>query len=275
LRKVDDYVKPSCNVNPKLARQAGCAGVIIQIYEIQQPNDVEWLVAAGVDHIGSVLLSEADWKVAAIRETVAAVQSAGAKSAVIPLFHTVDRVMRVLDYYRPDIIHFCETLENPSKIGRLIDLQRAVRSRFPQVRIMRSIPVPGAGARGAHDALAAARQFESVSDMFLTDTLLPGAPAADQPVSGFVGITGTVCDWGVAALLVKQSRIPVILAGGISPYNVADGIRCVKPAGVDSCTQTNAQDDRGRPIRFKKDPERVARLVAAVRRAEAGNTADP
>ena len=58
------------------------------------------------------------------------------------------------------------------------------------------------------------------------------------------------------------------MAGGISPENVAEGIRRVKPAGVDSCTRTNALDKNGVPIRFKKDLQRVKRLVHAVREAE-------
>jgi phosphoribosylanthranilate isomerase len=63
-------------------------------------------------------------------------------------------------------------------------------------------------------------------------------------------------------------RIPVILAGGISPDNVAEGIRRVRPAGVDSCTRTNALDKKGVPIRFKKDLQQVRRLVSAVRETE-------
>jgi phosphoribosylanthranilate isomerase len=39
----------------------------------------------------------------------------------------------------------------------------------------------------------------------------------------------------------------------------------VKPAGVDSCTQTNALDNQGLSIRFKKDTTKVQKLVAAVR----------
>ena len=68
--------------------------------------------------------------------------------------------------------------------------------------------------------------------------------------------------------LVEASPIPVILAGGISPENVFDAIGRVKPAGIDSCMQTNARDSRGRPIRFRKDLDRVRRLLDEVRRAE-------
>ena len=60
----------------------------------------------------------------------------------------------------------------------------------------------------------------------------------------------------------------VILAGGISPQNVMGGIRNIRPAGVDSCTRTNALDENGRPIRFKKDLAKVRMLVEQVRAAE-------
>jgi phosphoribosylanthranilate isomerase len=103
----------------------------------------------------------------------------------------------------------------------------------------------------------------------LTDTLLPstGNTARDQPVQGFVGITGETSDWHTARELVVHTRIPVILAGGLSPENVEAGITTVQPAGVDSCTATNQVDSQGRPIRFRKDRSRVLRFVAAARQA--------
>ena len=103
-----------------------------------------------------------------------------------------------------------------------------------------------------------------MSDWFLTDTLL--VLGEEQPVAGHVGITGKVCDWEVARDLVIQSPIPVILAGGLSPENVAEGVCLTAPAGVDTCTATNLLDDSGKPIRFRKDPEKVRRFVAACRR---------
>jgi phosphoribosylanthranilate isomerase len=83
-----------------------------------------------------------------------------------------------------------------------------------------------------------------------------------------VGITGQRCSWNTAADLVESSRIPVILAGGVSPDNVVEGIRRVLPAGVDSCTRTNALDKKGVPIRFRKNLQKVKQLVKAVREAE-------
>jgi phosphoribosylanthranilate isomerase len=249
--------------------------MIIQIYEIQSSVEAQTLVDMGVDHIGSVLVSETQWMVPELKETLEWVRSSPAKSSLIPLFNALDSVLRTIAYYRPDIIHFCEALTDRSDLKnfcrRLMDLQQEVKMRFPDVSIMRSIPIAEAGAENPVPTLELAGWFEPYSDFFLTDTLLvdgAGADSGNQPVQGFVGITGKTCNWDTARRLVSSSRIPVILAGWISPANVADGIAQVKPAGVDSCTMTNAFDEDGRPIRFRKDLRKVRQLVYAVRKAE-------
>ena len=144
--------------------------------------------------------------------------------------------------------------------------------RFPDISIMRSIPIAEAEAANSIPTLELAGWFEPYSDFFLTDTLLldgAGGDSDNQPVQGFVGITGKTCNWNTARRLVSSSRIPVILAGGISPANAAEGIARVRPAGVDSCTLTNAIDEDGRPIRFSKDLRKVQQLVDAVRKTDA------
>ena len=249
--------------------------IIVQIYEIQEPSEAESLVEIGVDQIGSVIVSETEWKIPGVKDTIRQVRSAAAKSSLIPLFNSLESVLYTLDYYQPDIVHFCESLADEKDIRdycrRLIQLQKEVKLRFPQIGIMRSIPIAQSGRNTWNATLELSRWFEPVSDFFLTDTLLAnerGIDDAPQPVPGFVGITGQRCDWDTAAELVASCRIPVILAGGISPDNVAEGIRRVRPAGVDSCTRTNALDKKGVPIRFKKDLHQVKRLVNAVREAE-------
>lgn len=248
--------------------------VLIQIYEIQTPAEAEEMLRLGVDHVGSVILSESQWKVDGIKETVRVVRGANARSSLIPLFSDEDAILRLLDYYQPDIIHFCEDIAGgrgpAAVIGHLLKIQARVKKKFPEIRIMRSLPIARAAVANAVPTLELARQFQPVSDFFLTDTYL-SQPAEStsvaQPVSGFIGITGQPCNWDTAADLVAASSIPVFLAGGISPQNVYAGIRRVRPAGVDSCTETNARRPDGSPIRFKKDPQRVRALIEEVRRA--------
>ena len=252
--------------------------LITQIYEIQTPDDVEALCTLGVDHIGSVILNAEEWRRPVIRETVRAVKRCGKKSSLIPLFKDPETVYRTLDYYRPDVVHFCDMLSPNADGGRLcrrlVTLQRTVRRRYPGIAIMRSIPVACTGGDSSvAETLALGELFESVSDYFLTDTVLTsGAGSTSQPVAGFVGITGQICHWETARRLVAASEIPVILAGGLSPENVAAAVRTVRPAGVDSCTRTNRLDNRGRPIRFQKDLERVRRFLEEASQAAAAWT---
>jgi phosphoribosylanthranilate isomerase len=242
--------------------------MIVQIYEIQEPQEAALMAECGVDHIGGVILSADEWKIQALKESVRVIREVGRKSSIIPLFADSEAVHRVIDWYQPDIIHFCDSLNHGSAVDEeavraAVALQRGVRERFPEAAIMRTIPIAPPGL-GAHvPTLELGSRLADTSDWFLTDTLL--VQGEEQPVAGHVGITGKVCDWGVARVLVKQSPIPVILAGGLSPENVAEGLRFTSPAGVDTCTATNLLDSEGKPIRFRKDPEKVRRFVAACR----------
>jgi phosphoribosylanthranilate isomerase len=255
--------------------------VIVQLYEIQEPREAERLIELGVDHIGSVILSPENWKIPAVKDVVRLVRGSTAKSTLIPLMTKEDDILRALEFYQPDFVHFCELIPLSDKDRRrregvcaeLIRIQQRVRREFPPLRIIRSIPVPEPGLTDPAPIREAILEIADVlgphSDYFMTDTLRGDAnQAGTQPVAGYVGITGEVCDWGLVAALVGTSRIPVIMAGGISPENVCEAIGRVKPAGIDSCMQTNTRDSRGKPIRFRKDMDRVRRLLDEVRRAE-------
>ena len=248
--------------------------MIIQIYEVQTSREAGDVIAAGVDQVGSVLTDGERWKNREIAETIREVGRCGAKSSLIPLFSDADRISFAMDYHRPDIVHFCEAVIDDSSAwealcGRLISIQATIRERFPEIAIMRSIPVPQPGETLPVPLDLLASYFEPMTDFFLTDTWRgkknEGGPD-EQPVTGFIGITGQTCDWTMAAELAARSSIPVILAGGLGPDNVAEAIDAVHPAGVDSCTNTNAVDELGKPVRFRKDMNKVARFVAEARK---------
>jgi phosphoribosylanthranilate isomerase len=248
--------------------------MIIQIYEIQTPLEAETMIALGVDHVGSVLISSDEWQDPDLHRAIKLVQSSGRKSSLIPLFGEVESVSRAIDYYQPDILHFCETLptrlEEKNRLDDIVALQKSIRERYPDLEIMRSIPIGTPNNGEAVPSLGYAAVFEPISDWFITDTLIIKGKRhddLDQPVAGFIGITGRTCDWRIAKQLVQQSHIPVILAGGLGPDNVAPGISHVLPAGVDSCTLTNAVNTEGRPQRFHKDPEKVKKLIQNARAA--------
>jgi phosphoribosylanthranilate isomerase len=219
-----------------------------------------------VDHIGSVLVSAEVWRQPRVREAAAAARDGGAKNSLIPLFPDEGLLARAVEYYRPHLIHYCESLTDEQ--GRVRNLQPVIeaqvrfKERFPEVGIIRTLPIPGPGRANDFPALEIAAALEGTSDFFLTDTWL-----GREPVEGYLGITGKPGDWEMTERVVRNSRIPVILAGGLSPENVYEAALKIRPAGVDSCTLTNAVDGEGKPIRFQKDFAKVAAFVAEARRA--------
>ena len=53
----------------------------------------------------------------------------------------------------------------------------------------------------------------------------------DAAVKGVYGGSGVIADWSAAAELAK--KYPLLLAGGLTPENVAEAVRQVRPWGVD------------------------------------------
>ena len=61
----------------------------------------------------------------------------------------------------------------------------------------------------------------------------------DAAVPGMYGGTGTRADWSAAADIVRKH--PVMLAGGLTPLNVAEAIAAVNPLGVDVASGVEAE----------------------------------
>ena len=67
-----------------------------------------------------------------------------------------------------------------------------------------------------------------------------------------LGGTGRIHNWLISREIVNNVNIPVFLAGGLNPSNVAEAIDKVKPYGVDVCSgvRTNGELDADKLIPF-------------------------
>lgn len=81
----------------------------------------------------------------------------------------------------------------------------------------------------------------------------------DAAVKGVYGGSGVTTDWSAAAELAKH--YPLLLAGGLTPENVADAVRQVRPWGVDVASGVES----GPGV---KDEARIRAFAQAVREAE-------
>lgn len=83
----------------------------------------------------------------------------------------------------------------------------------------------------------------------------------DAHSAGAYGGTGTVANWNVAAGYHSgDSMQPLVMAGGLTPENVAEAIRQVRPAAVDTASGVESAGGG-------KDRDLVAAFVGAARRA--------
>lgn len=84
----------------------------------------------------------------------------------------------------------------------------------------------------------------------------------DAAVPGAYGGSGHKVDWSLAARFVDaRPEKHVILAGGLTPENVADAVHLVRPHAVD--VASGVESELGR-----KDPAKVRTFVAAALAAE-------
>ena len=120
------------------------------------------------------------------------------------------------------------------------DTYRDLRTELPTIALVQVIHVIGS------ESLQYARSIESSVDAVLLDSGNPNLPVKE------LGGTGRVHDWTISRKICEALKIPVYLAGGLNPDNVAEAIRFVRPFAVDVCSgvRTNGDLDAAKLSRF-------------------------
>jgi phosphoribosylanthranilate isomerase len=217
--------------------------MLIQIYEITSPEEAAALSAIGVDHMG-VLIGYGEFPreqpIARAREIFAGVHG-NAKRCALSLSADLKSIGELVAALSPDILHLGAAPDrlSPADTARLKRL-------VPGMAIMRSIPVVD------ESSVAMACAYDGVADLLLLDSYDP----ADRQI-GALGVTHS---WELDRRIVESVHIPVIVAGGLGPENVAAAIRASRPAGVDSKSRTDRNDGS-----HTKDLDRVGAFVNAAR----------
>jgi len=123
----------------------------------------------------------------------------------------------------------------------------ALRRLLPATRIVQVVHVTGPAA------VAEAVAVFPEADAILLDSGNPALAVKE------LGGTGRTHDWTTSRKIREAVGVPLWLAGGLTPENVADAIEAVRPYGVDVCNGVRT----GGVL----DEEKLARFVEAVRKA--------
>jgi phosphoribosylanthranilate isomerase len=93
----------------------------------------------------------------------------------------------------------------------------------------------------------------------VTESVYKPVMLIDAAVKGVYGGSGVTADWTAAAELAK--KYPLLLAGGLTPENVADAVHQVQPWGVDVASGVESAPG-------EKDAGKMSAFVKAVREVE-------
>lgn len=97
-------------------------------------------------------------------------------------------------------------------------------------------------------------------DQCRSSGLLPAAVLVDAHVAGKYGGTGRIAPWELLADF--RPGVPLILAGGLTPENVTEAVRIVRPYAVDVASGVELSPGR-------KDPAKMRRFIDSAREAAA------
>ncbi len=211
----------------------------VKICGITNPGDAGAAIAAGADALG--FLVGLDYRAAdelspeRARELIAALPP-----FVTPVLVThrvrVDEVVALCRAIGPHAVQ----LHGPYPVTEI----PALRAELPHLKVVKAVhPMDD---DGLDLALAAADVVDAL--------------VLDSKTRHRIGGTGLTHDWRRSRAIRDRVQVPVILAGGLDPDNVAAGIEAVRPFGVD--VNTGVSEFPG-----KKSIDKLHRFIGEARPA--------
>lgn len=216
---------------------------IIQVAGIIDQKEADMVISQGVDYLGFPL------RLPVNKEDLSEENAAEIITKIpIPQYGVVISYSKTAE----EAIQLCKKLN--CKIIQLhgpigLDELRKIKLIDHDITIIKSLVITG---HNEEELLKSVKETESFVDAYITDTYDPKTKAS--------GATGKTHNWNISRRLVSLSSKPVILAGGLNPENVYEGIRKVRPAGVD--VHTGIENSTGR-----KDSLLLQKFIAESKKA--------
>ncbi len=206
--------------------------LFVKICGITNADDARAAVEAGSDAVGFIFVPNTPRYVeVTVAREIAATISERVKKVGVFVDEPVEAINRIARQVSLDLVQLHGDLTRES--ARLVEA--------PTIKVVR--------VRGEID-LERLRAYNARA--YLLDTYIEGAH----------GGTGRTFDWDLA-LPVVAAGLPVLLSGGLTPDNVAEAVRRVRPFGVDVSSGVEASPGR-------KDHDKVRAFIANAKGASGG-----
>jgi phosphoribosylanthranilate isomerase len=160
----------------------------------------------------------------------------GVATFLLTCVQTADSIVAQQRRCRANTLQLCDRVPR--------EVYGELRARLPGVSLVQVLHVRG--GETFEEALTVAPHV----DALLLDS-------GDQSLAvKELGGTGRTHDWEVSRRVVEAVRVPVFLAGGLKPENVARAVSTVRPFGLDVCSGVRTDG--------RLDVEKLKRFFAAV-----------
>ena len=224
--------------------------------------DAQHAIRVGADAVGFVFASESKRRVGA--EQVAAITPhlpADAEKLGVFVEQTVPEIVEIVratrltgvQMYAPSADHATHSAAQ---------LRESLRGLHRRLRIVQALHFNAENQDNFENGIRQLAKNQTIDAILI-----------DSRVFGAMGGTGIAFDWHAARQALMQAAVPrmhLIVAGGLTPTNVAHAVHTLIPWGVD--VASGVEQAAG-----VKDPRKVEQFIAAARQAdiEARKTAMP
>jgi len=183
----------------------------VKICGITRKEDLETVSAAGADAVGFVVGATASPRNLTLQTAEKLLRQVPpfVKSVLVTVPTSIDELEATCRKLNPDAVQIH---------GKNIRDSKVIRERLTRIPLIRAVKA------NSPEALEAAEAASNLFDAILLDSL-----SSDE-----YGGTGRLHDWKLSnRIKVAIHPTPLILAGGLTPENVAEAVRVVKPYAVD------------------------------------------
>ncbi len=215
--------------------------VKVKICGITNAEDAVLAVESGADMIGFIIEVPVDTpRKISLKKAIEISKDVESMVAVL-MPKSASEVLRVARELRPYAIQLHGYEPN--------SFVREVKSSIPkETKIIKTVHIDLEGnVKCPGDASSYLGNLEKIADFVLLDT-----------VTFIEGGTGMTHDWMVSRKIKDKIGLPIILAGGLTPENVSQAVKVVKPYAVDVASGVEICPG-------KKDPSKVKSFIKSAR----------